>query len=794
MTRPLPGTIVHYRIPILAAWLLLAVLALPRALGVHDRLQVQGQTLLETESSRGSDLIRTAFPQPVTDYFIVTLSGPIAIDSLRSRAILDSLTLNAALEPYIARTLSFLDANDSSFVSADRKTTFFVAVMEANLERGAADYVPAFHEAVHGTLDRISWASEFSAYVTGSPALDYDIRTVSKEDTRVGERNALPISAAILILAFGALVAAVLPLLVGVLAIICALGLTSVAAGFYPMSVFVLTIVSMLGLATGIDYSLLMVTRFREEMNRGRGPREAAERTIATAGRAVVTSGLTVLLGFAALLVTPTSETRSVGIGGLFVVSGAVLLSVTLLPAVLSIVGRGIDRPRWLAKRLAFYHAPTGWERWARWLGHHPWRALVLGGTLAAAITWPLGQIKIGLPREGWYPSGTESSDAIRALDRIGARGALQPVRVVVQAPEGERIVGTKYLRGLKRLSDSIKTDPHVARVRSVVDIQPGMSLLRYTALYGNLDAARARAPEFYAAYLSDDARTTLMDVLLRDTTSFTGSMDVVRRIRGVVTAGVPGLDSVDVMVTGFQAANTDLQDALLEQFPLVVALVVGATAMMLFFAFKSILVPIKAVLMNLLSVAGAFGIVVLVFQEGVGARVFGLAGPTEAIYVAIPVVVFAVVFGLSMDYEVFLLSRIKEAFDRTGRNDQATMEGLTATASVITSAAAIMLVVFGTFAFSRVLAAQMLGFGLAVAVFLDATLIRMVLVPSIMHIAGNWNWWPGGRRVKKSVEGGDSGPSGAAPAAVPTPAPAPVEAPAGPSATPPPAPPSPGV
>lgn len=791
MTRTLPGTIVHYRIPILAVWLLLAVLALPRALRVHEKLQVQGQTLLDTESKRGGDLIRTAFPQPVTDYFLVTLSGPIAIDSLRYRAILDSLTLNATLEPYIARTLSFLDANDSSFVSADRQTTFFIAVMEANLERGAADYVPPFHEAMHGTLDRIAWASEFTTYVTGSPALDYDIRTVSKEDTRIGERNALPISAAILILAFGALVAAILPLLVGVLAIVCALGLTNVAAGFYPMSVFVLTIVSMLGLATGIDYSLLMVTRFREEMNRGRGPREAAERTIATAGRAVVTSGLTVLLGFAALLVTPTSETRSVGIGGLFVVSGAVLLSVTLLPAVLSIVGRGIDRPRWLAKRLAFYHAPTGWERWARWLGHHPWRALVLGGTLAAAITWPLGNIKIGLPREGWYPSGTESSDAIRALDRIGARGALQPVRVVVQAPEGERIVGTKYLRGLKRLSDSIRTDPHVAQVRSVVDIQPGMSLLRYTALYGNLDAARARSPEFYSAYLSEDARTTLMDVLLRDTTSFTGSMDVVRRIRGVVSAGIPGLDSVDVMVTGFQAANTDLQDALLKQFPLVVALVVGATALMLFVAFKSILVPIKAVLMNLLSVAGAFGILVLVFQQGVGARLFGLAGPTEAIYVAIPVVVFAVVFGLSMDYEVFLLSRIKEAFDRTGRNDQATMEGLTATASVITSAAAIMLVVFGTFAFSRVLAAQLLGFGLAVAVFLDATLIRMVLVPSIMHIAGNWNWWPGGRRVRKSGDGGEAGASGAAPVVPPTPAPAPVAAPADPSATPPPAPPS---
>ncbi|MGD2135095.1 MAG: MMPL family transporter, partial [Gemmatimonadales bacterium] len=474
--------------------------------------------------------------------------------------------------------------------------------------------------------------------------------------------------------------------------------------------------------------------------------RDAARRTIATAGRAVVTSGLTVLLGFAALLITPTSETRSVGVGGLVVVAAAVLLSVTLLPAVLSIMGRMIDRPRWLARRLAWYHAPTGWERWARWLGHHPWRAIVIGGSVIAALTWPLTQIKIGLPREGWFPPGTESTRGVQALDAMGARGALQPVRVVVQAPAGERIVGADHLRGLVQLSDSIRADPRVAQIRSVVDIQSNMSLLRYTFLYANLAAARARAPEFYSAYLSDDARTTLMDVLLADTTSFTSSMDVVRRIRHLSDAGLPGLDSATVLVGGFQASSVDLQAEVLDQFPLVIVLVLVATAIMLFVAFQSILVPIKAVVMNCLSVAGTFGIIVLVFQHGVGATVFGLAGPTEAVYVVVPVLVFAVVFGLSMDYEVFLLSRIKEAFDRTGRNDQATMEGLAATASVITSAAAIMIIVFGTFSFSRVLVAQFLGFGLAVAVLLDATLIRMVLVPSIMHIAGSWNWWPGFR------------------------------------------------
>jgi RND superfamily putative drug exporter len=546
------------------------------------------------------------------------------------------------------------------------------------------------------------------------------------------------------VLAFGALVATVLPLIVGVLAITCSLALVYTAAKFYAMSIFVLNIVSMIGLGVGIDYSLLMVTRFREELNRGLGAREAAVRTIATAGRAVITSGLTVVVGFAALLIIPVPETRSIAVGGLFVVGVAVLLSVTLLPAVLSLLGRAIDLPNWLARLLTWYHQPLFWERWARWLGHHPYRAVAIGTVIVGAITWPVAGIKIGLPRVGWFPSGTDAEHGARALEAIGSRGVIEPIRVVLQAPPGKRIISTRYLRGLRRFSDSIRADPRVARVRSVVNIEPGISSLEYSFLYSDPVRARAKYGEFLSAYLSDDNRTTLFDVILTDTTSLTDAMNVVRRIRAIAHGGVHGLDSVEVFVGGFVASGVDLQNTLLARFPLLVGVIVVTTAIMLFLAFESVLVPLKAVVMNCLSVAGAFGLIVLVFQHGVGAKVFGLSGPTEAIYVVVPVLVFAVVFGLSMDYEVFLLSRIKEAFDRTNRNRQATMEGLSATASTITSAAAIMIIVFGTFSFARVLAVQLIGFGLAVAVFLDATVIRMVLVPAIMHIAGRWNWWPG--------------------------------------------------
>jgi RND superfamily putative drug exporter len=226
--------------------------------------------------------------------------------------------------------------------------------------------------------------------------------------------------------------------------------------------------------------------------------------------------------------------------------------------------------------------------------------------------------------------------------------------------------------------------------------------------------------------------------------------MDLVRDIRARSAGNLRGLKGAKITVGGYVASAIDFQDDLLRRFPMLILLVLGATAVMLAVAFRSVLVPLKAIIMNTLSVSATFGLSVLVFQYGIGASLLGLDGPTSAIYVVVPILVFAIVFGLSMDYEVFLLSRIKEAYDRTGRNDEATMEGLSATASVITSAALIMILVFGAFAFARVLMVQFLGFGLAVAVLLDATIIRMILVPAFMHIAGRWNWWPGGRKTEQ--------------------------------------------
>jgi putative drug exporter of the RND superfamily len=748
--------LIRWRGWVIAAWGGLALLFAPRASHVQQVLALRGGVSETTESARATELLKGAFPSPFADYVAIVVHGPVRWTSQRFQAVLDTLKATTAQLKFVRHVVPAAELGESSFVSRDKRTTFLIAALTPEFTSDISkSVIPDLRAAIREALARAPGADGFDVKVTGFPALDHDVRAISAEDTERGERQVLPLTLVVLVIAFGALVAAMLPVIVGVLAITIALGLVAITARYLPMSVFVLNITTMVGLGVGIDYSLLIVTRFREELNRGLSPTDASVRTVETAGAAVVTSGLTVVVGFAALLTTPLSDTRSVGIGGLLVVAVAVLLATTFLPALLAVLGRNIDRPKWLARPLALFHAPTGWERWARWLGHRPWRAVAVGGVAAGLLTFPVTQIRLGLPATNWFPRESESGQGLAMLrDSVGASGAIQPIRVVVQLPEGESALSGRRLPGLKALADSVRKDPRVRRVSGIATIKQGMSTLQLAIYYSDPQAALAKNPEFFNAYLSADQRITLLDVIPADTVSLTGMMDVARHVRGVVRRGVRGLGGAEIVVGGFAASNVDTQHELLRRFPQTVGLILGITAIMLFIAFRSVLVPLKAVLLNCLSVSGAFGLTVVVFQHGYGGQLFHLEGPTEAIWVVVPVLVFAIVFGLSMDYEVFLLTRVKEVFDKTGRNDHATMEGLSATASTITSAALIMILVFGTFARARVLAVQLIGFGLAAAVLLDATLIRMVLVPAIMHIAGRWNWWPGVRAPKLEREG----------------------------------------
>jgi len=743
---PLPARfIVRWRWPIVVAWFLFGAALTPVARELHTRLMVGGRGMPGSESNRTDAFLRQHFRNAFSSFGVVAVRhSRLTLDSARYRGYVDSLVAAMERLPFIQKTVTWRTSGDPTFVSPDGHVTFILASMREQRD-GATSAVPELRDVVHAA--QAASGQDFVTHVTGSPAFDYDTRTVAAQDSDRLERRLLPLTWLLLVLAFGAVVAAFVPVAVGFLSIFVAMGVESMLAGLMPMSIFVLNITTMIGLGVGIDYSLFVVTRFREELDDGFGPLEAAERTIRTAAQAVLTSGGTVMVGVAALMIVPIVEMQSVGLGGLIVVFTSVALSVTFLPAILAILGHNVDRPKFLASLLARFRHDTGWVRYAQSIARNPIRALVISGVIILSLAAPSLWLRIGLPAANWFPKDTESAHGLTVLQEMGQGGALQPLRVVLALPAGSQMLDLERLRGLKMLGDSLRANPRVQQVRGLVDIRPGIPLWQYVQLYGDSARTRARMPDLFNAYLSRDGSATVLNVFLRDTVTLDGALQAVREVRQIHAHDIPTLERARFMVGGFFPSALDFRDRLLRQFPLIVALVLGVTAVMLAWVFKSVLVPVKAVVMNTLSVAAAFGLTVVVFQWGVGGSLIGLEAPTEAIFVMGPVLVFAIVFGLSMDYEVFLISRIKEEFDHSHDNDAATIAGLSATGRTITSAAGIMILVFGAFAFARVMAVQMIGFGLAVAVLLDATVIRMVMVPAVMHLAGRFNWWPGYRR-----------------------------------------------
>ena len=728
--------------PLLALWAVLAALAITGAGRIGKRLDVRGGSLRPTEASRAAALLETRFPRDVGETLVLVVTGsgggPTPVDTARAHAVLEDLSATLSHEPYVADVAQVAAPHGGQSVAL---VTLSVSDPDSVLA-----LVPVVRSAARRALDRLPDGGTFRALVTGDTPLEHDMLAVTTADVERSEWRLVPITGAILLFALGSPVAAVLPLLVGILAIVTAQALVgSVAAALpLPVSVYALNVTTMIGLAVGIDYSLLVVTRFSEELERDGSATEAAARTLRSAGRTVAASGLTVAVGFAALLATPLIETRSIGFGGLVAVTCAVALALTMLPALLAVLGRGHRFGAW--RGIAGWGTQARWERWAAVIARHPGRALLVGGAVIGILTAPLAGIRIGLPARHWWPPGTEAGAGLEQLAKLGGAGYVQPIRVTVEWPRGRRAIDAGALRALRALSDSLRADPRVGDVRSLVDLPGRRSLLEYALLYADLADLRARHTGLLGSLVSLDERVARLDVVLADTVSPLTAMDVVRRVRGLA-AGSGLLQSARVLVGGYVAENVDVQAELGSAFPLVAGWIFGATAIVLGLVFRSVLIPLKAILLNAASVGAAFGLVVLVFQRGHGSALFGAPGASEAVFAAVPILLFAILFGLSIDYEVFLLGRIAEAYRPAGDNDAATRDGLAASAGVITWAALLMVAVFGVFAFSRVPVIQLLGFGLAAAVLLDATVIRLVLAPALLHLAGRWNWWPGGGR-----------------------------------------------
>ncbi|MGH7617057.1 MAG: MMPL family transporter, partial [Gemmatimonadaceae bacterium] len=709
--------VVHRRGVILAAWIVACVALVPAARRIESVLAVTAR-IDGSESAVVDDQLATRFRSPFAHSVVLVATGVPSPTTPEGERALDTLvaSLRAA---GISSVLSYLDGREALMAGApgSRGTFIVVGLNGARLD--------AQLESLRGTTRRLE-AELGRAYPqlelrwTGETALNADLRRASATDAQSAELRALPLTLILLLVAFGALAAAVLPIGGGVLAIGVTLGLASVVAHVWPLSILLQNVVTMIGLGLGIDYSLLIVGRFRDEMRAGQASGIAAVEALRHAGPTIALSGFAVAIGFAALATAPVNELRSVAIGGLLVTGVSMLVATTLLPGVLSFLGERVDRGR---VRILDRAHPR-WGGWATVVTRHPARVLAICGLPVCALAWQARRLSIDLPRGDWLPKEMESAVALRSLQAMGRGSVIQTIRLTLEMPSGASVLGDSGWAATTRVARWLVADSAVQQVRSL----PGL-----VAPMGNFlprDTLIALLPETVRrSFVSEDRKLATLEVVPREAASQRDLSALVRRIRAADTVLVSTAGRAKLLVGGLPAFNDDYEQAVAGRFAQVVALVVGATFLVLAIGFRSVLVPLKAIVLNLVAVAAAFGAMTLVFQ---------------AIFPAIPVLVFCIVFGLSMDYEVFLVARIREARLAGLGEREAIAHGLSRTGGLITSAAATMIVVFGAFMLGDFLLIKMLGFALAVAVFLDATVMRLAVSPALLALAGRRNWWPG--------------------------------------------------
>ncbi|HEY7407685.1 MAG TPA: MMPL family transporter [Gemmatimonadaceae bacterium] len=726
------AALVRWRWPVVAGWILLVGGLAPLALTIEERLTAAAR-VNGSESAALEPVLATRFGSPFARWAMLVLTGIPGPDTPEGRVALERVVGTIDGAPSVTRTFSYLDDSDSLFVGAHGAGTFVVAGLDPAVDRPER-MLPELRQT-SARLEAVLRAHypKATARWTGEVALNADLREASAAAAATAERRALPLTLAVLLLAFGALAAAVLPLIAAGVAVGVTFGIVAVAAAWWPLSIVLQNVVSMLGIGLGIDYALLTVSRFRASRADGRPVHDAATECVARAGPTVLLSAGTVAIGFGALLLIPLDEVRAIAVGGLLVTLISALVAVTLVPALLAIAGSRLELGH-LHRRHA--RADGWWRAWARLAVSRPRVVLTIGALPVCALAWQATRLDTRLPRGDWLPRDMESARAVRDLQMMNRGNVVQGIRVVLDLPPGMPVLDHAGWRAMSRMTAALLREPEVARVRSLPTIVPG-------AVPGRLLESLLPA-DVSATFVSRDGRATMLEVIPTENASPNALVDLVVRMRERGAAELSGVPGAGMLVGGIPAFNADYRGALSGRFIMLASVVIGASLLVLGVALRSILIPLKAVALNLLSVAAAFGAMVLVFGDGAGIHLLGHDAPPGGTFPMIPVLVFCIVFGLSMDYELFLVSRVAEARRAGASNSDAIVEGVARTGRVITSAAAIMLVVFGAFMLGDVLLVQMLGFALAVAVLIDATVVRMAIGPALLRLAGRWNWWPG--------------------------------------------------
>ena len=693
----------------IGVWVVLVVIGL----GLNARL-LDSATTTELKLGGGADSQRAATlleerlrgPEPIVEIVIVQ-SESLTVDDPEFREKVEGLfeDIMALGSDTVAAGQHYYLTGDETLVSADRRTALIQLVIAGEFEE-ATERV----ESVLHVITEADAADDFRALMSGPASIAFESNELATEDLEKGERIGIPVALLILLALFGAVVAALIPLGLAVVAVIIALGVAAIIGQFFELVFFVTLMITMIGLAVGIDYSLFIISRFREELDGGLEKAEAVVRAGDTAGRTVLFSGVTVVIALFGMLIVPASFFQSLGLGAILVVMVALAATLTLLPAVLTLLGPRVNLlplPYFGRRRTQTDDAnPNGfWEVTTRAVTRVPIISFVaVAAPMIVAIVFYF-EINTGLNGVDTFPEGAQTREAFFVLEEKFSFGLVNPAEIAI---DGD-INSPQVQEAMASLEQSLVDDPTFPLPPVVVPNPSGDLALMSVVVPGE--------PSSRAAV---DAMATLRD----------------RHI----PAAFDGV-SAEVYVGGVTAVTADLFDVIDRYTPIVFAFVLGLSFLILLLVFRSIVIPVKAVVMNLLSVGTAYGLLVLVFQKGVATDLLGFQH-AEVIDAWIPLFLFTILFGLSMDYHVFLLSRIRERYDQTGNNAEAVAYGLRSTAGIITGAALIMVAVFGAFAAGETIINQQVGFGLAVAIFLDATLVRSVLVPASMEMLGRGNWY----------------------------------------------------
>jgi uncharacterized membrane protein YdfJ with MMPL/SSD domain len=698
-TRALAGSSARHPWRALGAWLVVTVLAVVTIVSLlGGSLTTEGAPTNNPESERAEDARVAAFrgdaSTSVTDVVVIR-SDRYTVDAPRFESFVRDFVADDSIAAF-GEARTYL-TEPEGLVSEDRQATIVPIALSSD------DETEALVEKAEGLED-----GAFAVSVAGEETLDHDFNLLSQEDLENGElRFGLPAALIVLLLVFGAVVAGLVPLVMAIVSIVVALGLTAIVAQQFELSIFVVNMLTGMGLALGIDYSLFVLSRYREERARGRVEMAAIETAGATASRAVLFSGSVFVVAMFGMLLVPNSIMRSLAVGAILVGIVSVVAALTLLPAVLGLLRDRVNALRipFVGKRVLESASSEGrfWGAIVRRVLRRPALSLALSVGVLLALALPVLGLNVGTSGVSTLPDRFVSKQGFLALQRDFPGTTTEPAEIVISNASNEDVT-----RAIAELRTQLAANPRF-----------GQSELERSA---NGQVALVTAP------VSGDP-------------SATPAIEAVRELRTETVPSLFDTTGAEVLVGGVTSENIDYFDSVIDPAPWVIAFVLLLTFVLLTVVFRSLVVAGTAVALNLLSVGAAYGLLVLVFQEGWGADLLGFQ-QTDTIEAWVPLFLFSVLFGLSMDYQVFLLSRIRERYDETADTTDAVTYGVGSTARIITGAALIIVAVFSGFARGDLIMFQQMGFGVAVALLIDATIIRSVVLPSTMRLLGEWNWY----------------------------------------------------